>query len=339
MAKLTQSMVGFTYTETGVALLLATSGKTITLHHSETAFHKVVAELEKSIPSESAILEIVTKLRGGFKKAVLKLEGVAITETGALIYKGLPVDNRIAGIMVKMYREGRGLHRMVPFFKKLMSNPDSRVVDQLYDFAVHAGMVIMPNGNLVVYKAVNSLYRDYHSGKFDNRVGKRLRMPRNAVDNDPTKTCSTGLHVGAFPYMKEFHRLGGHIVLCEVNPAHVVSIPLDYDNTKMRVCEYKVIAEYQNFESLESSKITAVALDCVSEFNEFITAAAACDSYNVFGIPDSVYLEPSPKLINPDSALKWESAKKLAIQNIDNYAEIRILNNRTGLVDKTYFVK
>jgi hypothetical protein len=31
----------------------------------------------------------------------------------------------------------------------------------------------------------------------------------------------------------------------EVNPAHVVAVPYDYDFAKMRVCEYKVLAEIQ----------------------------------------------------------------------------------------------
>ncbi len=337
MAKSTQSTVGFTYTDTGVALLLATSGKTVTLHHSDAAYHKVVAELEKPVPSESLILKIVTKLRGGFKKAVLKLDGVTITETGAVHYKGLVVDNRIAGIMVKMYREGRGLHRMVPFFKKLMANPDFRVVDQLYDFAVHAGMVIMPNGNLVVYKAVNSEYRDYHTNTIDNRVGKRARMARNAVNSDPNETCSSGLHVGAFPYMRTFHRDGGHIVLCEVNPQHVVSVPTDYHNTKMRVCEYTVIAEYKNFEGLNSSRIMEVALDCAADFEALMVSAEETDTYKVFGVSNGDEESQVEELDNLGSSHDWESAKKLAFQNTDNYSEIRIVNQRTGLVEKTYF--
>lgn len=337
MPSKTQSTVGFTYTENGVALLLATSGKTLTLHHSETAFHKVVAELEKAVPSENTILRIVEKLRGGFKKAVLKLDGILITETGDLKYKGLVIDNRIAGIMVKMYKEGRSLNRMVPFFKKLMANPDFRVVDQLYDFAVHAGMVIMPNGNLVVYKAVNSEYRDYRTNTFDNRVGKRPRMLRNMVDSNPEMTCSHGLHVGAFPYMRSFHRTGGHIVLCEVNPTHVVSIPVDYNNTKMRVSEYKVIAEYKNFESLESSLITVVALDHAKDFNEFMVSDADVDCYRVMGIVDGDEESDIERIESIKSDCSWEDAKRIAFKNTDTYAEIRIVNQRSGLVEKTYF--
>ena len=35
------------------------------------------------------------------------------------------------------------------------------------------------------------------------------------------------------------------VVLCEVDPSNVVSVPIDYNNTKMRVCEYKVIKEVE----------------------------------------------------------------------------------------------
>ena len=335
--KSTQSTVGFTHTETGIALLLGSSGKTLTLHYSEAAYHKVAAELEKPVPSESVILKIVTNAHVGFKSAVLELDGVTITKEGILSYKGAIVDNRMSTIMVKMYKEGRSLHRMVPFFKKLMSNPDFRVVAQLYDFASHAGMVIMPNGNLVVYKAVNASYLDYHSTTFDNRVGKRVCMPRNDVNNDPNQTCSYGLHVGAFPYMRSFHSEGGHIVLCEVNPADVVSVPVDYNNTKMRVCEYKVIAEYKNFGSLESSNITSVALDHVDEFDQFMLSSADNDTYVVSGVSEGgdESMSETSKLLG--TTCDWESAKQIAFKNTDCYSEIRIINKRTGLVEKTYF--
>jgi hypothetical protein len=32
-------------------------------------------------------------------------------------------------------------------------------------------------------------------------------------------------------------------MVCKVNPKNVVSIPADYNNSKMRVCEYEVIDE------------------------------------------------------------------------------------------------
>ena len=36
-------------------------------------------------------------------------------------------------------------------------------------------------------------------------------------------------------------------MLVKVDPADVVSIPVDYNNTKMRCCRYEVIGEYENY--------------------------------------------------------------------------------------------
>ena len=48
----------------------------------------------------------------------------------------------------------------------------------------------------------------------------------------------TNVHVGAIEYVKDFGNSDGVILECLVSPRNVVSIPVDYNNTKMRCCEY-----------------------------------------------------------------------------------------------------
>ena len=68
------------------------------------------------------------------------------------------------------------------------------------------------------------------------------------MDEDSTRTCSFGLHVCSYDYLPNFGTGGGdRVVICEVNPRDVVAIPQDYNNTKMRVCKYKVIAEVEDY--------------------------------------------------------------------------------------------
>jgi hypothetical protein len=64
-------------------------------------------------------------------------------------------------------------------------------------------------------------------------------MMRNQVEDDENVTCAKGLHVCSKEYLPHFG--GQNIVACEVDPKDVVSVPLDYNNSKMRVCEYKVV--------------------------------------------------------------------------------------------------
>lgn len=92
-----------------------------------------------------------------------------------------------------------------------------------------------------LYKRVRDDYTDVHSGKFSNRVGVTNKMPRNEVDDNRKSTCSHGFHFCALAYLGSFG--GGPIMIVEVPPEHVVSIPEDYNDQKGRCCEYTVIAE------------------------------------------------------------------------------------------------
>jgi hypothetical protein len=75
-------------------------------------------------------------------------------------------------------------------------------------------------------------------------------MPRSKVDDDPESTCSTGLHVCSFEYLRSFG--GQRTMLCQVDPADVVSVPIDYQNTKVRVCRLTVVKEVANPKPLDT---------------------------------------------------------------------------------------
>ena len=82
---------------------------------------------------------------------------------------------------------------------------------------------------------------DVYTGTIDNRVGNVVSMPRNQVDDLSERTCSHGLHVCSIGYLT--HYTGERLVAVKVNPRDIVSIPKDYENSKMRVCEYTVVQE------------------------------------------------------------------------------------------------
>jgi hypothetical protein len=111
-------------------------------------------------------------------------------------------------------------------------------------------MPITEDGRFLAYKWVRSNYFDCHTGTFNNSVGKVCKMPRNKVNDDRTQTCSDGLHVCTHAYTK----FGERLMVVAVNPRDVVSVPNDYDNAKMRVCEYEVMYEvpadkYEKFDA------------------------------------------------------------------------------------------
>ncbi|WNA13761.1 hypothetical protein FIfi106_00140 [Erwinia phage FIfi106] len=64
-------------------------------------------------------------------------------------------------------------------------------------------------------------------------------MPRWMVDADKNVTCSQGLHVGAWDYVRSFS--GDTTIKVRVHPRDVVSVPTDYNDQKMRSCQYEVV--------------------------------------------------------------------------------------------------
>jgi hypothetical protein len=82
-------------------------------------------------------------------------------------------------------------------------------------------------------------YTDWHSGTTNVRLGGTVSMDRSAVDCNPSNSCSSGLHIGAPGYVKNFGGGDQNVHLaCLVNPMNICAIPADYSYQKMRVCEY-----------------------------------------------------------------------------------------------------
>ena len=110
-------------------------------------------------------------------------------------------------------------------------------------------MPITPEGNFLAYKGVNDDFTDKHTGKFSNKVGEVLEMRRGGVDDDARHGCSSGFHAGSYEYAKGYAYNGGNLMVVEINPADVVSVPYDCECQKLRTCKYKVVGHYETIEA------------------------------------------------------------------------------------------
>lgn len=92
-----------------------------------------------------------------------------------------------------------------------------------------------------------TIYTDMRTRKFSIELGVPVKMLRTECNSDPEIDCSYGLHVGATKYVNTFANENSVVLVCLVNPAHVVAVP-NYDHSKMRVSEYYpyAVAEYSN---------------------------------------------------------------------------------------------
>lgn len=80
-------------------------------------------------------------------------------------------------------------------------------------------------------------FTDMYSRTMQIVLGQPVVKERSECDADPRNDCSNGLHVGATAYVERFANTTSKILVCYVNPAHVVAVP-QYDHSKMRVSEY-----------------------------------------------------------------------------------------------------
>lgn len=162
-----------------------------------------------------------------------------------VMYAGTPVHNTLTRRIFKMWKEGFEVGPMVAFLENLLHNPSSTAVKELYDFMETGNMPITEDGCFLAYKKIRKDYMDIYSGTIDNSVGNICEMPRNLVDDKRENTCSRGLHFCSQTYLPNY---GGaacdtRVVIVKINPADVVSIPADYNNTKGRTWRYEVYAE------------------------------------------------------------------------------------------------
>jgi hypothetical protein len=178
------------------------------------------------------------------KKVVIEYgKGNVEVQGDKLFWKGKEFHNALSNRMIGMLQEGLPVEPLVLFMENLMKNPSKRSVTELYGFLEKNNLPITSDGHFLAYKKVRKDFKDIHSGTMDNSVGKVVEMERNEVDDDQNRTCSTGLHFCSQNYLNHFGGSDSRTVIVKINPADVVSIPTDYDNSKGRACKYEVIGE------------------------------------------------------------------------------------------------
>ena len=178
------------------------------------------------------------------KSLYTSYEGIEVKD-GNLYVFGDPVHSTLATRVLSFLEAGLDCVHLFKFILKLNLNPSKRAVDELYTFLEHRALPITDNGNFLAYKAVNADYTDKYSGKFLNTIDAVLEMPRNKVDDNKEVGCSYGFHAGTVEYAKDFLGGSGHLMIVEINPVDVVSIPTDCQFQKLRTCKYKVVGEYE----------------------------------------------------------------------------------------------
>ena len=220
----------------GENLTVIINGKPLTMDSTHPAFREAIKSLkDKDYEKLEELFDVEKAVENYFYE-----DGNIKVAEGSVFYKGEAIHNYTVDKILSFMRGGHPCQSIVKFLEKLMLNPSRRAIEELYRFLEHQQMPINEHGNFLAYKGVREDYTDWHSGHFDNSIGSVLEMTRNQVCDDANLGCSSGFHAGTWDYAKGYGD-GGHLLLVEISPTDVVSVPHDSDCQKLRTCKYKVV--------------------------------------------------------------------------------------------------
>lgn len=225
--------MAYIITDTTATLIVV--GKVVTLDSEDRHYAEFITLLKEGNQIEALAFY------NSKKDFTARLPAPFSVVEGRLQHNGNPCNSVVSNRTLELLEGGYEAKYMLRFLDNLYTNPSKNAVDELYGFLEANDIPITKDGCFMAYKRINKDWKDVYTGTIDNSVGALVTMDRNTVDEDKHRTCSQGLHVCSLNYLKSYS--GARLVAVKVNPRDVVSVPTDYQNSKMRVCRYQVIVE------------------------------------------------------------------------------------------------
>lgn len=246
----------YPYIINDLKIILYDSTKSYIVYKEDSEYESILKSIKENKEEE------ITTFIENKNKYINILSGKILSENiiykdGTICYNNIGLNNTITKKIIQMIEDDyKDLTPIVNFMENLMKNPSKRAIDELYGFLEYANLPLTEDGHFIAYKKVQSNFKDIYSGTIDNSVGSKVKMLRGLVNDDKEQTCSTGLHFCSKEYLSKFGTSPSNVVvLLKINPMNVVSIPIDYNNTKGRCCEYEVIDTYIDDTLLEEKSI------------------------------------------------------------------------------------
>ncbi len=233
----------FPFTISDRALTVFVDGKPRSFPASHGNFEKIKAAI---LAGDVETVRSLTDVKSHVAKVTMGRVQIFDTE---ILVDGRTVTGRLVDRIIEMVGAGsEAVSGYVKFLDNLLLNPSKTAVDELYLFIEACDLPITPDGHFLAYKRVAEDYTDLHTRTISNAVGQTPSMPRNEVDDVRNNLCSTGLHFCSYNYLPHFG-VGdsNRVVVVKINPADVVAIPADYNNSKGRTWRYEVVGEIEDW--------------------------------------------------------------------------------------------
>jgi len=201
------------------SLTVSLEGKTYTINSGNPCWKQAIECLKRK--DYDALKECVS-----IKKAISSFTGDKVKVVdGTIFFNGEPIHNYLTDKILSFMEKGLPHESLIKFLERLMANPSRRAVNELYAFLAHKNMPITDAGTFLAYKSVRSDYTDHYTGNFNNSIGNTLQMIRNNVCDDHNQGCSVGFHAGSLEYASSFGSHDSILLIVEIDPADVVSVP------------------------------------------------------------------------------------------------------------------
>lgn len=194
--------------------------------------------------------------------------GKVVVVGDTVLYNGLPIHTTCTDKLLAMLDAGENAGPWANFIDNVMRNPTERARECLYDFLAHNDTPLTEDGCFLAWKYVTAEFKDAYTQTYDNSPGKTVEMLRKDVDDDPDRTCSSGLHCCGSSYLGGYSS-NAKVVKVKVNPRDVVAVPREYQFNKMRVCRYVVLEEVFSDEEIATVDKEHVSKD-VSQTEVYI---------------------------------------------------------------------
>ena len=308
------------------SLTLAYDDKQYTIQHYEKRFKEIVDILKENKDKDDdyvfslikPLVEDPENVMDGY--LTYMYEYGFVYENGHFLYKGFNVPEFTQSILENLYKSGMlelGIKSIQKFFDKVIENPDKHVANQLFGFLENGNMPLLENGNFLAYKIVDGNLKSIHPNPDGSHIqhvlNEEVSMPRENCDNDPERTCSTGLHFCSKEYLPHYGTNGQKIIIVEVNPYDVTSIPVDYNLSKGRCCKYIPRSVLDNDQYIPENTV----LD--SDFNNMSVVIKDENGNNILDlkIADILPEEEAIKLVNRILERQSNCTSQHVYDNID----------------------
>jgi hypothetical protein len=242
------------YIKTPNTITVLIEGKTHSVSQDSPLFEAVcIAVKNEDLDSVSRLFNVKQCL-ADYSAGSIKLVN------GELLYRDQPIHSALSERIVRSFNEGFDVGPMCKFLENLYRNPDPDAVDGLWGFLESCSLPITAEGKFVAYKMVGSDFLDLYTHKIDNSPGATVKVDRSEVEKNPEKVCSRGLHFASRHYVENGNygsrTRGDRLIVVEIDPADVVSIPIDYKFAKGRCCGYLVLGEIEWETELPTGVVT-----------------------------------------------------------------------------------